>query len=220
MRKCIHVVNIGNYLPEVWSVTGPMIKAYADRIGADFNVITERRYPDWHILYEKVQVHDYGRDYDWNMLLDVDIMIHPKFPDFTTLCHPYHVGFNDNFHASTYFNTESNIYFKRDGRNVGIASNAVITCRYTHDLWRPLDYTPSEAKSHLLPGNKNYDEFVLSENLARFGLKYNGITWEDWQRYYFVHLGTGSGLPATLYQMNTVLEMWRNDGAKDRKVMW
>ena len=214
MSKCIHVVNIGNYLPEVWSVTGPMIKRYADRIGADLNIITERKYPDWNILYEKLQVHKFGRDYDWNLLLDVDIMVHPKFPDFTTLCHSYHVGFNDNFHASEFFDTERNIYFKRDGRNVGIATNAVITCRHTHDLLRPLDYTATEAKNFLLHGKSHVDEFALSENLARFGLKYNGITWEDWQRYYLVHLGTGVGLQATMDQMRSVLEMWRNDGAQ------
>jgi len=215
VSKCIHVVNIGNYLPDVWSVTGPMIKRYADRIGADFNVITERKYSDWNILYEKLQVHKFGRDYDWNLLLDVDVMVHPSFPDFTTLCHSYHVGFNDNFHASEFFDTERNIYFKRDGRNVGIATNAVITCKHTHDLWRPLDYTATAAKSFLLHSKSHVDEFALSENLARFGLKYNGITWEDWQRYYLVHLGTGIGLKATMDQMRSVLEMWRNDGAQD-----
>ena len=199
----------------MWSVTGPMIKRYADRIGADFNIITERKYPEWNILYEKLQVHKFGLGYDWNMLLDVDIMVHPRFPDFTTMCHPYHVGFNDNFHASEFFDTERNIYFMRDGRNVGIATNAVITCKHTHDLWRPLDYTASEAKSFLLHKKSHVDEFALSENLARFGLKYNGITWEDWQRYYLVHLGTGVSLQATMDQMRSVLEMWRNDGAQN-----
>jgi hypothetical protein len=214
MSKCIHVVNIGNYLPEVWSVTYPRIKRYADRIGADLNLITQRKYPDWNILYEKLQVYRDGAGYDWNLLLDVDILIHTKFPDFTTLCHPYHVGFNDNFHASEFFDTERNIYFKRDGRNVGIATNAVIACRHTHDLFRPLDYTASEAKSFLLHQKSHVDEFAFSENLARFGLRYNGITWEDWQRYYFVHLGTGVSLQATMDQMDSVLNRWRSDGTE------
>ncbi len=211
--KCVHVVNIGDFMPEIWQVTYPLICKYVERIDADLNIITQRKYPEWHILYEKVQVHRDGAGYAHNFLLDADVLIHPKFPDFTTVCHQYHVGFNDNFDADQYFDTSINPYFMRDGRNVGIASNAVITCRYTHDLWQPLQYTADEAKRFLLHDRSGVDEFTLSENLARYGLKYNGITWEDWQRYYFVHLGTDR-YKDTSAQIRGVLEMWRSDGTE------
>jgi hypothetical protein len=44
--------------------------------------------------------------------------------------------------------------------------------------------------------------------MAKFGLKYTGITWEEWQRNFFVHIGTGDRKEAmdlanrTLYNWN------------------
>jgi len=205
--KCIHVVRIGNYLPELWAITYPNIKAYADRIRSDLNIITTRKYPLWNVLYEKMQVYEYGMNYDHNFLLDMDVLIHKQFPDFSTICNKYHVGFNDNFFATDYFNTDIP-YFDRDGRNVGIASNAVITCKYTHDLWTPLPYDHEQVKQYLLHSRSGVDEFALSFNLARYGLKYNGITWEDWQRYFFVHLGTGED---PMSQANIILSKWNSE---------
>ncbi len=209
MRRCIHVVYINDFFPELWKLTFPTIKAYADRIGADLNVITERLYNnDVHINYEKMQVWYAGADYDANFLVDADVLIHQHFPDFTTIVPQHHVGFNDNYNASVKFAIEDNIYFQRDGRDVGIASNAVVTYKSTHDLW-----TPNSSK--VLWNQKNVcrvregdiDEYNLSLNLAKYGLKYTGITWEDWQRYYFVHIGTGDREAAVKIARN-VLETW------------
>ena len=191
MKKLIHCVYINNYFPELWEMCLPTIKNYAYQIGAELNIITKRKFPQWHINYEKFQVYEDGRFADANFLVDADILIHPRFPDFSTITFPHHIAFNDNYNASTKFNIEDNIYFKRDGRDVGIASNAVISFKSTHDVWTPLEITPEEGRyiTHIREGD--IDEFTLSQNMAKFGLKYTGITWEDWQRYYFVHIGTG-----------------------------
>ena len=192
MKKLIHVVYINDYFPELWEMCYPSIKNYAHRIGADLNVITKRKFPEWHINYEKMQVYEDGKYADANFLLYADILIHPQFPDFSTgITLPHHIAFNDNYHASTKFDVTDNIYFQRDGRDVGIASNAVISFKSTHDAWRPLDITPDEGKRITYIREGDIDEYTLSLNMAKYGLKYTGITWEEWQRYYFVHIGCG-----------------------------
>ena len=80
--KIVHVVYINDYFPELWKYTFPSIEYYARKIGAELNVITERKFPDWHIHYEKTQVWEAGKNADANILFDSDILIHPEFPDF------------------------------------------------------------------------------------------------------------------------------------------
>jgi hypothetical protein len=209
MKKLIHCVYINDFFPELWKLTLPTIKQYAYSIGAELNIITERKFPQWHINYEKVQVYEDGKYADANFLIDADILIHKDFPDFSSgITFPHHIAFNDNYHASTKFHIKDNINFQRDGRDVGIASNAVISFKSTHDIWTPLDITPQEGRqiTHVREGD--IDEYTLSNNMARFGLKYTGITWEEWQRNFFVHIGTGNRKEAmdlankTLYNWN------------------
>lgn len=206
MKKCIHVVYISDFFPELWKLTYPTIKAYAERIGADLNIITDRMF-DLHINYEKMQVWYAGKDYDANFLVDADVLIHQHFPDFTTIVPQHHVGFNDNYNASRKFNIEDSIYFQRDGRDVGIASNAVVTYKSTHDLWTP-NFSNKFVQQRICKVREgDIDEYNLSLNLAKYGLKYCGLTWLDWQRYYFVHIGTGDR-KAAVQMAKHILEKW------------
>ena len=69
-------------------------------------MITERKFLDYPINYEKMQVYNDGREYDVNVLVDADMLIHPQFPDVTNIVPPHRVGFNDNYNISTKFHTE------------------------------------------------------------------------------------------------------------------
>lgn len=192
MKKIIHCVYINDYFPELWEMCLPTIKAYAHKTGSELNIITQRKFSEWHINYEKFQVYEDGKHADANFLIDADILIHPDFPDFATgITFSHHIAFNDNYHASTKFHVENNLYFQRDGRDVGIASNAVISFKSTHDVWEPLKITPEEGRKITFVREGDIDEYCLSHNMAKYGLKYTGITWEQWQRYYFLHIGCG-----------------------------
>ena len=57
MRKLIHVVNINNFFPELFALTSPTIRSYAERNGYMINMITERKFPDYPLHYEKFQVY-------------------------------------------------------------------------------------------------------------------------------------------------------------------
>jgi len=190
MKKILHVVNINNFFPELFAYTFPTIKKFAKRHGWEINLITERKFPEWHINYEKMQVWEDGKNADINLLVDADVLIHPQFPCASDIVPNHYVGFNDNYHASKKFLL--NDYFIRDGRDVGIASNFVVTHKSTHELWKPLkNITPDQGKEITFIREGDIDEYCLSCNMAKYGLKYCGITWEPWMRKFLVHTGTG-----------------------------
>ena len=51
MRKILHVLNINDFFPELFALTYPTIKAYADRTGFTINLITERKFPDLSLIH-------------------------------------------------------------------------------------------------------------------------------------------------------------------------
>ena len=205
MRKLIHVVNINDFFPELFALTYPTIRSYAERNGYMINMITERKFPDYPINYEKMQVYEDGKDAEVNILCDADMLIHPKFPDVTTFLQRDSIAFNDNYNISWKYHVERIPYFMRDGRDVGIATNFVVTSDWTHDAWEPIPLSAKDienlAKKEITEsGNGSEgrgwghyaDEFAISFNMAKYGLKYTGVTWEDWMRPWLVHTGTGN----------------------------
>ena len=174
MSYCIHVLNIGDYFPELYKLTIKTIEAFAERIGADLNIITERKYENWPVLTEKLQIYEAGKGYDWNLLLDADILVHPDAYDPFNNLHPAFVGCKDSYHANTQLFIDK--YFYRDGRNVGLSSCVVATSQLTHDLWKfPKDLTKEEILSNILQERKIVDEYVISRNLAKYGLHYREL---------------------------------------------
>jgi hypothetical protein len=214
MRKLLHVVNINDFFPDLFALCFPTIQAYARRNGYAINMITERKFPDYPINYEKMQVYKDGEGYDLNLLVDADMLIHPHFPDVAQIVPPHRVGFNDNYNISTKFHTDRLDCFLRDGRDIGIATNFVVSYRSTHDVWEPLPYTAEEIEDLSIKGLNHRgwghyaDEFCLSHNLAKYGLKYSGITWEDWMRPFLIHTGTGDKQEALTLAQQTI-ELWK-----------
>jgi hypothetical protein len=85
IKKTIYTLNIDDYAPEICALTYPLIQAYARKIGADFQVIRERKFPDWPVVYEKLQIHELGQrdSNDWNIYIDSDTLINPEMFDIT-----------------------------------------------------------------------------------------------------------------------------------------
>lgn len=174
MRKiCIHIIDINNYFQELKKLTLLTIERFCERISADLNIITERKFPNWPILTEKLQVYKDGFNYEYNILLDLDILIHPDcYNPFGANIPITHCAFKDNYNASDQLDVDD-IYFKRDGRNVGISGCAIFTTKYTHDLWKfPKDLTKKDVINNILQDRKIVDEYIVSRNLAKYGLKY------------------------------------------------
>jgi len=220
MRKLIHVVNINNFFPELFALTYPTIRSYAERNEYMINMITERKFPDYPINYEKMQVYEDGKNAEVNILCDADMLIHPEFPDVTQFLKRDSISFNDNYNISWKYHVDRIRYFMRDGRDVGIATNFVVSSDWTHDVWEPLSLSQKDiedlakkenTESENDPSQRGWghyaDEFALSYNMAKYGLKYTGVTWEDWMRPWLVHTGTGDKNEALQIARQT-LEQW------------
>lgn len=180
MKKCIFTLDIGNYAPEIKHFTRPWLLRYAKKIGAEFRIISERKWPDLPLMHEKLQLHELGREYDWNIYIDSDALVHPDFMDLTELLPMdtiVHYGFD---FAPNRFKSDE--YFRRDGRAIGSCGWLSIASRDCLDLWHPLeDLTVEQAVSNIFPTTNErnvtmdpahlMDDYVVSRNIARYGLK-------------------------------------------------
>jgi len=181
IKKTVYTLNIDNYEPRIRQLTYPLIKNYAAKIDADFCEITERKFPGWPVVYEKLQIHELGRDNEWSIFVDADTLISPEMFDVTvhlkkdTVCH------NGNDKSMVRFRPDP--YFLRDGRFFGSCNWFTIASDWCLDLWRPLDdLTPAEAYENIYITIEEHnsgqcktehliDDYALSRNISKFGLK-------------------------------------------------
>jgi hypothetical protein len=170
-RKCVHTVAMAGWRPDIQALSLPSIKRWADRIGADFNLISSPKFPGYPASYERLQVHEAGRGYGWNVCLDADMLLHRDLEDPTERMDPRSCGSMGMLDAGRWF--EPDEYFARDGRQIGVADCFVVSSEMTHDLWTPLG-VPFEEASRRCRDPWMVSEYALSRNLARFGLKFGG----------------------------------------------
>jgi len=186
MKKTIYTLNINNFAPEICEMTYPLIRYWADKIGADFYIIKDRKFPDYPVTYEKLQIYELGQLHknDWNIYIDSDAIVHPETLDWTTLISKDIILHNGNDYANIRWRYDK--YFLRDGRNIGSCNWHVIASDWCIDLWKPLDISAEEAISNIFPTVNELntvitrehliDDYALSRNIARYGLKFNTIT--------------------------------------------
>lgn len=181
IKKTIFTLNLDNYAPAITKLTYPFLEKYADKINAEFKIITKRKFPDYPMMYEKLQIYELGADNDWNIYIDSDCLVHPDMFDITEILPEDTVlNFGNDF-ANNRFQYDN--YFRRDGRNIGSASMLVISSHLCHDIWEPLSDMPVEEALkkikviHIeeIAGQSPehwIDDYVISRNIAKYGIKY------------------------------------------------
>jgi hypothetical protein len=184
MRKTIYTLNIGQkYNKDIINMTYPLIKGYANKIKADFYEITERKFLDFPITYEKCQVYELGQEHknDWNIFVDCDTVIHPDTPDWTNFLHKDTCAHNGSDLAPIRWRTDR--VFWRDGRHIGSCTWFCVASDWTIEMFKPLeDITLEEAVSNIFPTHSEtvagykperlIEDYLFSRNIARFGLKF------------------------------------------------
>lgn len=181
MKKTVFTLNINHYSPEITALTFPFLEQYADKIGANFRIISERRFPEFPPAYEKLQIFELGRENDWNIYFDADALVHPDLFDISNHLSKDTVLHWGNDMAGNRWRYDQ--YFKRDGRHIGSGNWLAVASDWCLDLWHPLDDISFEqAVSQIFPTamerNNNIDavhlvdDYTLSRNIARFGLKF------------------------------------------------
>jgi len=181
MKKTIFTLNVDGYAPEIIELTYPLLRYYANKIGADFYIIDKRKFKDYPVTYEKLQIYELGQEMqnDWNIYIDSDALIHPETLDWTYYLRKDTVIHNGNDMANIRWRFDK--YFLRDGRNFGSCNWFTIASDWCIDLWRPLEITAKEAISNIFPTVEELntvitpehliDDYALSRNIAKYGLK-------------------------------------------------
>ena len=185
MKKVIWLLNIGDYAPEITELTYPLIRNYAKKIEAEVHVISHRRFPDWPVEYEKLQIYELGKENEWNIYIDSDALVHPDLFDITEILPKSTVLHNGSDIAGNRWRYDK--YFRRDGRHIGSCNWFTIASDWCIDLWKPFDdLTLEEALSNITLVNNErisgvmgpdhlIDDYALSRNIAKYGLKFETL---------------------------------------------
>ena len=185
MKKLVVTLDIGAYLPEITRYTFPMMRTWAAKIGAEFLILTERKLTkpgDGKPLnFEKFQLQQVVPNYDWTYFLDSDAFVHPDTPDWVEMVHDKSVVlFSGTDPRTTRFRATN--YTRRARCHIGACTWNVICSDWTGaDLWQPPEHYDeavanivpiwNEVKTGHCPHAHLIDDYQLSENIARFGLK-------------------------------------------------
>ena len=181
-KKTLYVLNINNYAPQITALTYPLLKRYAEKIGAEFFVINERQFPHQDIMTEKMQIYSLAkqRDDDWAIYIDSDALVHPDTMDFTEVLPMDMVMNNGTDYAACRYTYDD--YFRRDGRHIASCGWFAVASRWCLDLWKPLDdLSYEDAVKRIKPVEREtragikaehlIDDFIVSRNIAKYGLK-------------------------------------------------
>jgi len=224
IKKTVFTLNVNDFAPQVTELTLPLMSAYAKKIGAEFYIIKERKHPDWPPVREKFQVAELAKemDLDWAIFFDADALIHPETPDWTLFVGKDTVLHNGADQASIRWTYDK--YFWRDGRNIGSCTWCVIASDWTiDDLWKPIDdltydeileriHPTVEELNTVIKPSHLIDDFTLSRNIARYGLKFKTIiqlqTEVNLQGYFFYHIYTVTPEQKAI-ELKRVLKEWR-----------
>jgi predicted O-methyltransferase YrrM len=181
VRKAIYTLCVNDYEPAITALTFPLMEEFAKKIGADFIVIKDRKFPGFPIVYEKLQLYELAQYYDWNWFFDADALIHPEMYDVTELVPRDTIFHNGTDFASIRWTYDD--YFRRDGRHISSCNWCTGASDWCRDLWHPLeDLSLAEAvdRIHITVNEDNsgfcqrehlIDDYTLSRNIARYGLK-------------------------------------------------
>jgi hypothetical protein len=221
MKKTLFTLNVDGYAPEITALTYPLFKRYAHKIGADFQVITDRKYPSLPPVYEKLQIYELGQYSDWSIYIDSDALVHPDMFDVTEFLHKDTVCHNGSDMANNRWKYDN--FFRRDGRHIGSCNWFTIASDWCLDLWHPLnDITYEEALENIFPIQDEVnsvitrehliDDYVLSRNIAKYGLHFTTVL-KVMSVYsipgdYLWHQYTIS-MDEKVKQMYEVLEKWK-----------
>lgn len=221
-KKTIYTLNVDGYNKEITALTYPLIQKYADKIQADFFIISDRKWKEYAPVYEKLQIYylQLKRKDDWSIYIDSDALVHPDMFDITEFIHKDTVCHNGNDMANNRWRYDR--FFRRDGRHIGSCNWLTVASDWCRELWQPLeDITYQEALENIFPIQEELntvitrehliDDYVLSRNIAKYGFHFTTVM-ELMPKYnipgnYFWHQYTIAG-GEKVKQMKEVLNTW------------
>ena len=179
-KKQIITMRIWDYNPPFLRYTLPLLKWYAEKCRAEFRVIDKAVFNEKSITYEKFQVYEMAKGYDWTFFLDADALVHPDSADFTAAVTKDVVLFHGMDMSLTRF--APNDWTNRSQQVNGACTWCVLCSDWTRDIWHPMQETTfddclrnihptvAELKSGCCPPEHLIDDYIVTTNIARYGL--------------------------------------------------
>jgi len=160
MKKLLVTMDIGGYAPELTKYTIHLMKEYCTLTDTDFVCITERKFPDFPITYEKFQISTLGKDYDYVMWLDADCIISLDTPSIPDMLYR---------NALAYFPTGHNLFdgfFREElAGTISVCNYASITKKDGMAVWTPFPGTWEELQEEII---KYIDPLHALEQLPKY----------------------------------------------------
>jgi hypothetical protein len=186
MKKTIFTLNINDYAPEIRRLTRPLLERYAKYAGYDIYDIDTRSFPGWDVDIEKLQIYHLMEHMDVNFAwyIDSDALIHPDLPPIDVLCPRTHCGHPGHDLAPIRWRYTDDGYFQRDGRHIGSCCWNIFGWDWTRDIFHPPDditfedavsnirITEEERRSGVITREHLVTDYIVSRNIARYGLKF------------------------------------------------
>jgi hypothetical protein len=212
MTTCIHFLSIPDHEDRFSSISLPMVRDYAQRIGATLNLITKRTFPDFPIQYEAMQIFEAGASFDWNMYIAAGILLGETLPDPSTYTRPDHVATTMIFSARSEFQTDGNIYFERDERDLGVSDSIFLSHNLTHEVWRPLEEGFNRLTNVIKDGaHHKISSYAISHNIAKYRFKLTGL-FPSQSQVDFVSPETLGARSVEEY-VSTTVKRWRSESS-------
>lgn len=222
VRKVVYTLNVGNYAPLITELTFPLLRYYARKIGADFHVITTRKFPAWPVAVEKLQIFTLARKAhaEWAIFFDADTLVHPETVDYTAHLPKDTVAHNGSDPAGLRWRPHP--YFQRDGRWIGSCNWCAMASEWCLDFWHPptdLDLgwvleqiypTVQELNSGQIDPAHLVDDYLMSRNVARYGLKFTTL----------IDLMPKIGLPDSNFLWHTYQLSYDEKLRRMQEVLW
>jgi hypothetical protein len=135
----------GDYYQSILDVSRPTIRAYAQKIGADYIELTNKTQTWWGL--EKFRVGHFSKQYDRTLYIDADCLVKPGTPDLFEVVSPDRIGFhNDNPYnpggSELWLTSERSALLNSQGvslRDYGepvCQNTGVIVMSRHHDIWK------------------------------------------------------------------------------------
>ena len=165
----------------------PLMGMWAKKLGAELNIIDTPVFNQPSVTYEKFQLYEKSRGYDWTLFVDADTLIHPDCPDWTELVRKDTVIFNGLDLSLNRF--RSNDYIRRSSNLHGACTWFVLFSDWCRDVWHPMfdgmtfekameniQSTQNELCSGVCSQQHLIDDYLVTQNFCRFGLKVATVT--------------------------------------------
>lgn len=188
MNKTIYVLAVNNYCPEILAVTQPAILDYAKKIGAKVKYVTERKFLEFPVTYEKFQLYELSKanNDDWSIFIDADCYVCNDFPDIVEMIPTNCVLLAKGGFGGTRF--KYNDYMRRYDQHLDVGSWFFAFNKICRDLIKPIHFQSGELSvndcvNEIFPLSEELngvvkvepqhliDDYLLARNIAKYGLK-------------------------------------------------